>query len=651
LRVGLVATVLVIVAVLVLASTAGAAPTFGGDLTRPAQGSGFDCGSLGGPCTQLATVVRPGNLYPTAAPEDGVIVSFGIRVGAPLPSATFRLAKTSGLQAIGAGTGPTTSFASAGTYAVPARLPVQTGDLVGVDALDPAILESSCGGGGFRLFQPTLTEGVGQEERFNGTCGLELNATEEPDADGDGFGDETQDRCPGVPGPEEGCPAPAGTPPPSSPPSPLTQPTPPALTGPRPAVFRLTALRRDDDHPPGTRAADEDCAGIRSADGPPSRAPAACHPPQVDRLGRGAGHRGSRMQRSRTIARGQDQEADLARARAGVIRGPVRRGTAPLALGALLLLALLPSPSAAAAPRAGSILYAAADNYGFESEVVGGLKVDRSGQPHGPSTFLTRDPTQSEPAISPDGRTIAFVYRRPELKSFGPTIPESTGLAVMAADGTGATVIDPNAEDSGPAFSPDGQTIAFAREGAIFVIDRDGSGLRQVTDDQEGSDDQPTFSPDGDEIVFTRHYVPPRSNRWTSGIYSVPTSGGVIGTVIDGEAPEENPTFSPNGRLLAYDDQRFVVVADADGGDPHRLEGTFDRLAAEPRACVDPAFSPTSHEIAFLDTSTESKGFEAKLAVVLLSPRPRLLGTVARGAEDISFGSTIGAPAWGPVLE
>ena len=44
---------------------------------------------------------------------------------------------------------------------------------------------------------------------------LNVAAVLEPDADGDGFGDETQDECPGEAGPSNGCPPPEdGTPPP-----------------------------------------------------------------------------------------------------------------------------------------------------------------------------------------------------------------------------------------------------------------------------------------------------------------------------------------------------------------------------------------------------------------------------------------------------
>jgi hypothetical protein len=45
-----------------------------------------------------------------------------------------------------------------------------------------------------------------------------VTAVLEPDADADGFGDETQDSCVGMNGPQSGCPAPpAATPQPAAP--------------------------------------------------------------------------------------------------------------------------------------------------------------------------------------------------------------------------------------------------------------------------------------------------------------------------------------------------------------------------------------------------------------------------------------------------
>src|SRR5207247_11024943 len=59
--------------------------------------------------------------------------------------------------------------------------------------------------------------------------------------------------------------------------------------------------------------------------------------------------------------------------------------------------------------------------------------------------------------------------------------------------------------DGDPAWSPDGQRIAFSsqRDGStdIYVMNADGSGLRRVT--AGPFDQQPAWSPDGARIVFT----------------------------------------------------------------------------------------------------------------------------------------------------
>ena len=57
---------------------------------------------------------------------------------------------------------------------------------------------------------------------------LNLQVTFEPDADADGFGDETQDPCPGAQGLVNGCPVPVVPPPPPPPPPDVTKP---ALAG------------------------------------------------------------------------------------------------------------------------------------------------------------------------------------------------------------------------------------------------------------------------------------------------------------------------------------------------------------------------------------------------------------------------------------
>ncbi len=102
-----------------------------------------------------------------------------------------------------------------------------------------------------------------------------------------------------------------------------------------------------------------------------------------------------------------------------------------------------------------------------------------------------------EPAWSPDGQKIAFAYR-----------DRSTyGIATIGVDGTNQVRITEMAEkENSPSWSPDGQKIAFASERDdstnIYIMQADGSGVNQVT---TGSDPSinPAWSPDGTMLSFS----------------------------------------------------------------------------------------------------------------------------------------------------
>jgi TolB protein len=114
---------------------------------------------------------------------------------------------------------------------------------------------------------------------------------------------------------------------------------------------------------------------------------------------------------------------------------------------------------------------------------------------------LTRNRVDDDsPAWSPDGRRIAFTRR--DSNNF-----MRNGIWVMNADGSGERRLTPPGGYSGPAWSPDGRTIAFtgvggAPEGSLYLIRRDGSGLRRLTRGAQGS---PSWSPDGRRLAYTRH--------------------------------------------------------------------------------------------------------------------------------------------------
>jgi len=99
------------------------------------------------------------------------------------------------------------------------RVPVRAGDVlalglaVGYDF--PYAVTSGAGGACFNPAQAEPADGATQPAML-GCSGNEeflYNATVEPDADGDGWGDETQDLCAGSAGPASGCPLPSAAPP------------------------------------------------------------------------------------------------------------------------------------------------------------------------------------------------------------------------------------------------------------------------------------------------------------------------------------------------------------------------------------------------------------------------------------------------------
>jgi dipeptidyl aminopeptidase/acylaminoacyl peptidase len=190
---------------------------------------------------------------------------------------------------------------------------------------------------------------------------------------------------------------------------------------------------------------------------------------------------------------------------------------------------------------------------------------------------LTNTPDTSmqerEPAVSPDGRRIAFgrtAVGHADLFSINPD-----GAELLNLSGTPAPV----AEEE-PDYSPDGRSIVFVRStnttpGDIWIMNADGSSPRALTN-TPANEGFPTFTRDGRRVVFTTDSGP--SNDL--GVVNVDGTGLAPLTQTTGQFNETRAVPSGDGRRFAFEFTDTVAgnfdigLIPSAGGSPVDFTGT-----------------------------------------------------------------------------
>lgn len=190
-------------------ATTDAAITVGSSLTAPVNNN-IQQGCGAAPCTYVNVALSDTGAI-VASPLTGVLVrwrmlgnangaSFEVRVLRPAPGGEYT----------GVGTGTPEVPVGAGPSTFSTRLPIQAGDLVGLNT--PAGVNwlqgtSPATGGSYAKFDPALADGSSASPPgFSTNIEVGFNGDVESDADRDVFGDETQDKCLGTAGAFSGCP-------------------------------------------------------------------------------------------------------------------------------------------------------------------------------------------------------------------------------------------------------------------------------------------------------------------------------------------------------------------------------------------------------------------------------------------------------------
>jgi eukaryotic-like serine/threonine-protein kinase len=147
-------------------------------------------------------------------------------------------------------------------------------------------------------------------------------------------------------------------------------------------------------------------------------------------------------------------------------------------------------------------------------------------------------------SLSADGKRMTYIEQLLNEAIFKVPFDSST----QTIQGTPIPVTQGSRRSDAPDVSPDGQWLAFQTLGKkedIYVIRTDGSGEKQLTDD-DFNDRIPRWSPDGKRIIFY-------SNR--TGIYelwSINADGGNLQQITRNSSQSvTRSAWSPDGKSLA----------------------------------------------------------------------------------------------------
>jgi DNA-binding winged helix-turn-helix (wHTH) protein/Tol biopolymer transport system component len=161
---------------------------------------------------------------------------------------------------------------------------------------------------------------------------------------------------------------------------------------------------------------------------------------------------------------------------------------------------------------------------------------------------LTTGSTDGRTGIAPlpDGR-VGYMTRN----------GDNWELWMMNGDGSGTSQVYSDKPDMDELrATADGRYFIFNsnvnRSAQLFRLNTDGSGLKQLTFDEEGHIGDSTPSSDSQSVVYTRNVIKNASTD-SSFLYRIPIDGGEP-VPIEGVRAPSTPHYSPDGKYLSYID-------------------------------------------------------------------------------------------------
>ncbi len=171
---------------------------------------------------------------------------------------------------------------------------------------------------------------------------------------------------------------------------------------------------------------------------------------------------------------------------------------------------------------------------------------------------------ESQPSLAPDGKSLLYVA--------APAGQNDVFLLRVGGRNPVNLTADSPVDDGQPAYSPNGERIAFRSErdgGGLFVMDSTGESVRRLTD----LGHSPCWSPDAKEIVFSTDgfLYPTDLGGRGGGLQVADVETGKLRTIVGGTAL--SPRWSPHAARIAYwglrpgSGQRDLFTVRADGSE------------------------------------------------------------------------------------
>ena len=296
---------------------------------------------------------------------------------------------------------------------------------------------------------------------------------------------------------------------------------------------------------------------------------------------------------------------------------------------------------------------------------------------------------ESQPAWSRDGKQIAFTSQN---AGFSTTVnivnADGTGWHPLNVDMLGASQPDwspdgtriavsyvnaiwvsrvgvydyrrltSGAYDTRPRYSPDGSKILFQRyldgKTYIYVMNADGTGLTQLTENAFTTDSAASWSPDGTKIIFISFRENPMG---TPGIYVMNADGTNQTRVAYGGQPAWRKSPSPidgSGFFVAQHYRDFLSREPDSSGLNFWMQG-IDSCGAD-LVCQEVKRVDTSAAF-FLSIEFQETGYlvyrtyKAAYGNMPGKPVPLKLSEFTPDTQAIGQGVVVNAPGWRELLE